>query len=141
MAKPTLGRGLGELLGSNRAGAEPSAPVKPPGVGLRILIDGGAQPESESITQPATAPAPPLEARALNVAAIPPKEKAGEAGTRLMAAVALIGADVALLGWAAHHVMNHAHSLGLRGAAVCVGSIFLAAWCGCVVVRLLSRRS
>lgn len=135
MSKSTLGRGLGDLLGSNRTEADPSAPIKPPGVGLRILIDGGTQPQTESA--PAAAPAPPLAAP---VTTIPARESDSELLTRLLAVLALVGADAGLLGWAAHHVLTHQKAMGPGSLAACVASVLLAALCGCAAARVGAGR-
>jgi hypothetical protein len=139
VAKPTLGRGLGELLGSNRADAGPSAPVKPPGVGLRILIDG-APTQSESATQPAAVPAPPLAQPARPNVVTLRKDSDSEILTRMLAVLALIGADLGLLGWAAHHVIFHPQALSTFEWIFCAGSVLLAALCGCAAARMAAGR-
>jgi hypothetical protein len=135
VSKPTLGRGLGELLGSNRTDAGPSTPVKPPGVGLRILIDG-AQTQSESATQPAVVPAPPLAQPSQPNVVTLRKDSDSEILTRVLAVFGLVGADLALLGWTAHHVMIHQQTLGTLGWTLCAGSVLLAALCGCAAARV-----
>jgi hypothetical protein len=131
VAKPTLGRGLGDLLDSNRAGAEP-APARSPGPGLRILIDG-AQPRSESLTKTSESPVSALPG------AVTQKEMNGEALTRQLAMLGLVGADVALLGWTVHFVAIHRYTLEAGAMAACAGSVCLAAFCGCAAARLAVR--
>ncbi len=109
--------------------------MKPPGVGLRILIDGGTQPQTESA--PAVAPAPPLAAP---VTIIPARESDSELLTRLLAVLALVGADLGLLGWTAHYVFVHQHGLSAPGLMACAGSVLLAAFCGCTAARLAVGR-
>jgi hypothetical protein len=139
VAKSTLGRGLGELLGSNRTDAEPSAPIKPPGVGLRILIDG-AQPQSESVTQPSAIPAPPLVQSARPNVVTLRKDSDSEVLTRMLAVLALVGADLGLLSWAAYHVVTRQSTLSALGWSFCVGSVLLAALCGCAAARVAAGR-
>lgn len=110
--------------------------MKPPGVGLRILIDGGTQPQTESA--PAVAPAPPLTAPSVTV--VPARETDSELLTRLLGVLALVGADLGLLGWAAHYVFIHQHGLSAMGWAACAGSVLLAAFCGCAAARLAAGR-
>ena len=109
--------------------------MKPPGVGLRILIDGGTQPQTESA--PTIAPAPPLAAP---VTIIPARESDSELFPRLLAVLALVGADLGLLGWTAHHVLTHQKSLGLISLAACAASVLLAALCGCAAARVGAGR-
>jgi hypothetical protein len=137
VAKPTLGRGLGDLLGSNRTDADPSAPMKPPCVGLRILIDG-AQPQTESAAPPAAAPAPQNPAPSVTV--VSARETDGELLTRLLAVLGLIGADVALLGWTAHFVFSHQEGLTALSLTACVVSGLVATLCGCAAARLAAGR-
>ena len=134
MSKPTLGRGLGDLLGSNRATEDaPRDPAQPRAVdgGLRILIDG-AQRELEP-----TAPAPTTSTTQTPNTVAPTPQPDQHTLTRWLAAVALIGADVALLGWTAFHVITHQHALGFSGVVVCAVSALMAAVCGVVAARLL----
>ena len=119
MSKPTLGRGLGDLLGHRRVVGQ--AVVTPPRVdgGLRILIDGAAHGEEPVATKTATA-------------------KTSEAGAvRMLAMTALIGADVALLGWAVWFTFAHEHALGFLSASLCTLSVLTAACCGCAATLLL----
>ncbi len=109
--------------------------MKPPGVGLRILIDGSTQPQTESA--PAVAPAPPLAAP---VTVIPARESDSELLTRLLAVLALVSADLGLLGWTTHHVLTHQKSLGMVSLVACAGSVLLAALCGCVAARVGAGR-
>jgi hypothetical protein len=125
VAKPTLGRGLGDLLGKNRTSAEPSAPLKPPGVGLRTLIDG-AQEEKK-----ADEAAKPSQVNELTAQAV-----AHESRTRWIAILALAGADLALLCWTAQYVLSHLRTMGFGGAVECIGSIMLAALCGCAAASI-----
>ena len=145
MSKSTLGRGLGDLLGSNRTESSPSAPMKPPGIGLRILIDGGPPPASESIASPAETPVPAPAATPFaptrSVTVAPAKETDAELLTRLLAVVALIGADVALLAWAAHHVFFRSRTLSLMEIIACIATVLLAALCGCAAARLAATRA
>ena len=135
MSKSTLGRGLGDLLGSNRAGAGPDAPVKPPGAGLRTLIDGAQEPADKPRTGIPAAPPSTIEK-----AVVPAKARDEEWGARLVAIVALLGADLALIVWTVHHVATHLHALGVRGVLACVVSTLLAAVCGCAAVRVARSR-
>ena len=135
MSKSTLGRGLGDLLGSNRTEASPSAPMKPPGLGLRILIDGGPPPPTESA--PAVAPEPQRAAPAMTV--VPARESDGAFLTRLLAVLGLIGADVALLGWTAQHVFTHQGRLAALDLAACIATVLLAALCGCAAARVAAK--
>jgi hypothetical protein len=132
LAKPTLGRGLGELLGSNRTGAEPSSPARAPGVGLRILIDGVPQP-SASATQPGEPVRPSV---------IPAPEQMHESVAthlaQMMAIVTLATADVALLGWPLFYVATQDGPLSARAGLLCSGSIVLGAACGCAAVLMRS---
>lgn len=120
MSKSTLGRGLGDLLGSNRTESSPSAPMKPPGVGLRILIEGGSPPQTEPAPAPDVAPA---------------RGSDGAFLTRLLAVVGLIGADVALLGWTAQHVFTHQGRLAALDLAACISTVLLSTLCGCAAAR------
>ena len=136
MSKPTLGRGLGDLLDSNdRAAQQPSAPARAPGVGLRILIDG-AQRETQSSRSATTAPTITPIART----EIPnsKKETAGELFARVLTVLALVSADIALLGWAAHHALTHQHALSSSGIAACLGSGMAAAMCGCAAMLIIA---
>ena len=129
MAKPTLGRGLGDLLGSNRIGNEPTAPTRPPGVGLRILING-ASGETEAAAEavkPDLAPTPATVVR--------PRADSGSL-TRLLAVFALLVADLALLGWAAQHAWTRAHAFEILDIAACAGTLLVGMLCGTVAARL-----
>ena len=137
MSKPTLGRGLGDLLGSNRATEDaPRDPAQPRAVdgGLRILIDG-AQREPEP--GPAVAPIPTTSTTQTRSGVVPNIQPDRHAFSRRLAAAALIGADVALLGWTAYHVITRQHALGFSEVAVCAVSALMAAVCGVVAARLL----
>jgi hypothetical protein len=139
VAKPTLGRGLGELLGSNRTSAEPSAPVRPPGVGLRILIDG-SQKESESVTKPST------ELERAGVSSVRHIQAASDAKsnpedlTRALAVFTLAGADLALLGWPTYQVMAHPNGLSGTALTFCAVSVLLGASCACAAAALARRK-
>ena len=108
--------------------------MKPPGVGLRILIDGGTQPQTEST--PAIVPALPLAAP---VTVIPARESDSELLTRLLAVLALVGADVGLLGWTAHHVLTHQGKLTALPLIACIGTVLLATLCGCAAARVATK--
>jgi hypothetical protein len=55
----------------------------------------------------------------------------------MLAAGALVGADLTLLGWSAHYVLSHKHALGFWGGAGCASSILLAAVCGAAAASLM----
>jgi hypothetical protein len=114
--------------------------MKPPGVGLRILIDGGTTPQSEFATPPAAVSAPPLAPPARSLPTASPKESDAEVLTRMLAVLALVGADLGLLGWAAHHVFIHQRALNVVGIIACAGSVLLAALCGCAAARVAADR-
>ncbi|HTD64907.1 MAG TPA: hypothetical protein VK846_00045 [Candidatus Limnocylindria bacterium] len=136
MSKSILGRGLGDLLGSDRAQQQPTAPPRAPGVGLRILIEGAPR----EVDIPQTTASTSRAAMAPNTATSPAKEKDSTLLAQLLAVAGLAGADFALLGWAGYYVFTHANaatSLGLWG---CAGSVLLAAVCGCAAAALISIR-
>jgi len=114
--------------------------MKPPGVGLRILIDGTQPPQSESTTQPAIAPAPPLSVPTRPEVVVSPKDSDSEILTRTLAVLALIAADVGLLGWTAQHVFVGQHELSTLEWVACAASVLLAALCGCAAARLAAGR-
>ena len=118
MSKPTLGRGLGDLLGAQGATGQPSAPGTMDG-GLRTLI-GGAPRESAN-----------LESAPASITAVP--ETSRSSSTKAMGS-----ADVTLLGWTAHYAITHQHALGWIGTAACILSTLAAAACGCAAL-LVSR--
>lgn len=138
MSKSTLGRGLGDLLGPDRAGQPSSARARSTGAGLKILI-GGSLEDRENIR---------VENPALAVEQTPPKSERIQAKeatgtdlrTRMLAALSLAGADVALVAWAAHHTFTQSQPMGLGGVAACAGSILLAALCGTGAARLLLKK-
>jgi len=137
VSKPTLGRGLGDLLGNTDRTKEPAAP-RQSGVGLRILIEGSLRETEathvvEQTSESATANAKPeiLEAK---------KEITGELLTSSIAIIALIGADVALIGWVAHYTFTHRHALSWSGTVGCVVTTLVAAFCGCVAASIIARR-
>ena len=134
MSKPPLGRGLGNLLGSNdRTPQQPSSRL--PGVGLRILIDG-AQRETQSSR--AAAPASTSTPNARTEIPNSKKENDGELLTRVFVVAALVSADIALLGWAAHHAFTHQQALSSAGIAACLGSGMAAALCGCAATLIIA---
>ena len=118
--------------------------MKPPGIGLRILIDGGPPPASESTASPAETPPPAPAATPFaptrSGTVTPAKETDPELFTRLLAVVALIGADVALLAWAAHHVFARARALSWMEIVACAATVVLAACCGCTAARTAVRQ-
>ena len=64
--------------------------------------------------------------------------RSAEAGAvRMLAGAALIGADVALLGWAVWFTSAHEHALGFLSASLCTLSVLTAACCGCAATLLL----
>lgn len=123
MSKPTLGRGLGDLIGAQGATGQPSAPGTMDG-GLRTLI-GGAPRESAN-----------LESAPASITAVP--ETSRSSSTKAIAIAALSSADVTLLGWTAHYAITHQHALGWIGTAACILSTLMAAACGCAAL-LVSR--
>jgi hypothetical protein len=123
VAKTPLGRGLGELLGSQRLPKDAPAAESPAprvDVGLRILIDGATEARAGEVEQPQPAERP-VRSRSLAQPA---------------AALVLGLADVALVGWALFHTFACAQFGWINGAIV-AGTILLAATCGCVAVFLL----
>lgn len=134
MSKPTLGRGLSDLLGTRR-GATP-ATATPPRVdgGLRILIEGAAREKSSVISAPGLNAHKPLAARTSA-----PKDT-DAAGIRMLAVAALAGADVALLGWTGWFTSAHEHALGFLSASLCTLSVLTAALCGCGALLLMRSR-
>jgi hypothetical protein len=131
VSKRTLGRGLGDLLGSNR-GTEPAAAEKPSiNPGLRILIAGASQTPEKSASAPITPPeATPRESKSS------PNETHLHPLTRVLAVGGLASGDLALLGWTAHYAFTHQHILGFWGAAGCTGSVLVAALCGTAAASL-----
>ena len=133
MSKRTLGRGLGDLLGSNRSAEpvpEPKSNLNP---GLRILIAGAPQTSDETPTAPIV-PLPETEGEA----AIPPNGIHLGTFTRMLAVTGLASADVALIGWAAQYAVLHKHNMSFGAAAGCTCSILVAALCGTTAAKLLS---
>ena len=132
MSKRTLGRGLGDLLGSSRS-TEPVSTSKPPvNAGLRILI-AGAQPtpdQSEGAASESPAPLIPEAARPANGLHLSPL-------TQIFAVGGLACADLGLLGWTTHYVVTHQHVLGFLGAIGCTASVLVAAVCGTAAMCLI----
>lgn len=123
MSKPTLGRGLGDLLGPERVSDRPAAP-RQMDVGLRILIDGAPR-------EPAPSEGPP-------VSNPPSPEGSPDRLLRALVIAVLASADVTLLGWTVHYAVTHQHALGWFGIAGCSLSALVAAACGCAAV-VMSR--
>ena len=139
MSKPSLGRGLGDLLGSNRGTTPaPSAPSSTVDGGLRILIDGS---KTEEPTNTSTAAAPvPMEPVAPAPSVVRPKVQSDSSLAVPAAVFALFCADLALLGWVAWQVISHAHQLSLGSGLACGFTVLLAAACGCAAVQLLAAQ-
>ena len=130
MSKPTLGRGLGDLLGTRRSPDHPGAPPQKASMGLRILIDGAPQPD-EATTVPARSGAKERAATAVET------RRADDAtAVRVVAVTALISADVALVCWTMHFAFTHQDTLGFVRVSGCTLSILVAALCGCTAVVL-----
>ena len=119
MSKPTLGRGLGNLLSSERAADKSSTP-RATDVGLRILIEGAPR-ASENPERAAGPNTSSPEASRVSL-------------LRVTVVAALGSADVALLGWTVHYAITHKHALEWFGLAGCTLSTLIAAACGCVAV-------
>jgi hypothetical protein len=123
VAKPSLGRGLGDLMqGTQVAGARPQVPGAPTGSeevniapGLRSILRGGKPTEAVDL---ATAPTPTHARR-----------------TRLIQG-SLIGADVLLSGLAMWIVFKRTTPLGLSDASLCFAALALGAWLSCLAVML-----
>jgi hypothetical protein len=138
VSKSTLGRGLDDLLGPDRAGQPSSAQARPTGAGLKILI-GGSLEDRENIRVENSAPA--LEQTPPKSERIQAKENTGiDLRTRILAVLSLAGADVALVAWAAHHTFTQRPPMGLGGVIACAGSILLATLCGIGATRLLLKK-
>lgn len=130
MSKRTLGRGLGDLLGSSR-GTESVSPSKPPvNAGLRILIAGAPQGD-EAGGVPAEAP------EVKDAATLPHGIRLGRI-TRMLAVGGLASADLALLGWATQYVVAHKHTLSFWAAIGCTCSLVVAAMCGTAAASLIA---
>ena len=99
--------------------------------GLRILIDGAAR-EEEPVTPAAVPDAPPPA-----VLKIVTPRTTDAVAVRLLAAAALAGADLALLGWAGWFTFTHEHALGFLAGFFCTLSVLTAALCGSAAVLLM----
>ena len=132
MSKRTLGRGLGDLLGSDRSTA-PVSPTKPPVTsGLRILI-AGAQPTPDQSAGAAIETSVPPESEAT----LPSHGLHLNPLMQIFAVGGLACADLGLLGWTTHYVVTHQHILGFWDAIGCTASVLVAAICGTAAMCLI----
>ncbi len=135
MSKSKLGRGLGELLGTERAAPQTAVSgINTTGVGLRILIKGASgELELPGLAEPHPI-APPPASPATSI-----RESDGALVARLLTTTALIGADLGLLSWPAHYVYTHLQAATALGLTACVTSVVLAATCGCAAALICQR--
>ena len=132
MSKRTLGRGLGDLLGSDRGTAPVSSSQPPVTSGLRILI-AGAQPPEQS-TGAAIETSAPTETEAT----LPSHGLHLNPLMQIFAAGGLACADLGLLAWTTHYVVTHQHILGFWDAIGCTASVLVAAMCGTAAMCLIT---
>ena len=123
MSKPSLGRGLGDLMqGTLVAGARSQVPGAPTdreevniAPGLSSLLRGGK----------------PAAAADLVTPHIPSRARR----TRLIQC-SLVGADALLMGLVALNVFKRTAPLGLGEALLCFAAVALGAWLSCLAVIL-----
>ena len=128
MAKPALGRGLGDLMqGTKVAGSPADPPSDAAGAGETNLAPGltsflrGAKP-AETV---------PEESAAIPKEVFPPRPRP----TQLIQ-VSLIGADLLLSGLAAVMVFKRTAPLSPGEGWLCFAAVALGAWLSCLAVML-----
>ncbi len=128
MAKPSLGRGLGDLMqGTQVTGARSQVTGAPTGSG-----DVNIAPGLNSILRGAKPPKT-LVVKATDSSADFVSDHARQ--TRLIQC-SLIGADLLLSGLAALIIFKRTAPLGLGEALLCCAAVALGAWLSCLAVIL-----